>query len=287
MTQVRMIGWAMVLAFAPLLGACSRVVSVDPLANGLPASAQRWEGAYVSDFDKSRPGDVAMLLQMKRRGDGSYDFTLHARGPGKDLFAEGEPLDLIGRGEARLVDVGENYVAAQTRCEIGFVVNAQMSAKLRTINDMTDIARRFGAMSDKVPHSNYLGPYVYTFVRGTPAKAEAVLAVDSSSMVTEAAAGTSIDVDKWEAGVGDGLLLGAGMIFESDDIHLANHGAPAEAGTFFAHLAQKVFAANEPSNHMTWTRVEPDRLSRLRLSDRFPARGRIGGWCNLAGGMSK
>lgn len=284
-TVVRRASWIVLLLIAPLIGACSRVVSVEPLAADLPPSLQNWAGAYTGELDSDKQGKMAMLLQLKQRGDGTYDFTLHSRGPGRDLFAPGDVLDLMGRGEVRLIDVGDGLAAAQTRCEIGFVLRPDAPPQSRTLSDMVDVARRFGETSKSVPHSNYLGPYVYTFVRGTPAHAETALAVSGETIVSEAAAGTSIDVDKWENGVGDGLLIGAGMIFENDDVHIANHGAPAEARTFFAHLAQKVFANEDAKNGIVWTRVAPERLSALRFSDRYPGPGRLPGWCNIMAGV--
>ena len=272
---------------AQALSACSRLVSVDPLAAGLPASHEQWGGAYTTTLKGDKGGGLPMLLRLMPRGDGAYDFTIHSRGPGKDIFAGSGALDLIGRGEVRLADLGEGYAVAQTRCEIAVSADASLPVERRTMADMMEIARRFGALSKNVPHSNYLGPFVYALVRGGPARPETIVGIDSLTAVTEAAQGTSVDVDKWEGGVGDGMLLGSGLVFESDDIHIANHGGTATIQPFFARLAKELFSAKEVGNLVSWDRVAPERLSALRYSNRFPPAGEIGGWCNLLAAMPK
>jgi len=270
-----------------MLSACGRVVSVDPLVSGMPASAQHWDGAYVGMIDDERRGPFPMLLRLTARADGAYDFTIHTRGFTKDIFQGAGALDLAGRGEARIADLGAGLAVAQTRCEMAMAIDTSMAAEARTMNDMMEAARRFGAASKNEPHSNYLGPFVYAFLRGGPARPQTILGISGVDDVKEAAQGTGVDVDKWEGGAGDGVLVGSGLVFESDDIHIASHGQPGSAQPFFARLAHKLFATAEVKNSITWTRVAPEKLTALHFAERYPPPGQVGGWCNLFAAVPK
>ncbi len=264
-----------------MLSACGRVVSVDPIVAGMPRSAEHWDGAYLGTIGDEKRGPFPMLLRLTARADGAYEFTIHARGFTKDIFQGAGALDLVGRGEVRIADLGQGLAVAETRCEMAMSVDAKMPVEALTMAEMMAAARRFGAASKNVPHSNYLGPYVYAFVRGGPAKPQTILGIGNWDDAKEAAQGTGMDVDKWEGGAGDGVLLGSGLVFESDDIHIANHGTPASAQPFFARLAGKLFSAADVKNSMVWTRVAPEKLAALRFAERYPPAGQVGGWCNL------
>jgi hypothetical protein len=272
---------AVVFVFASqMTAACSRIVSVDPLLADVPPSKARWQGAYVGALDPDKERGFEMLLRVQPRRSGGYEFTLHARGDGGDIFASSAPLDLVGRGEMRIADLDEGYAVAQTRCEISVPLRgSEMANKADVLEQLMTSARRLGELSDKGPRPRHIGPYVYALIRGGPARPEAILGLDGTSAVEEAAGGTGFAFDKWEGGTGEGMLAGAGMIFEGDDIHLS--GPSGSAKEFFTKLARKVFAG-EAKNTIVWTRVDRTKLEGLRLNDRYPASGRAGAWCNLS-----
>jgi hypothetical protein len=271
-----------------MLSACSRVVSVDPLLAGVSRSAEHWEGAYVGTIDDEKRGPFPMLLRLVPRADGTYEFTIHAHGFTKDIFQAPGALDLVGRGEVQIADLGQSLAVAQTRCEMAMTVDYTMPVESKTMADMMDAARRFGASSNNAPHSKYLGPFVYAFLRGGPARPQAILGISNLDDVKEAAQGTGVDiVDKWDGGAGDGILFGSGLVFESDDIHIASHGGPGSAQPFFAHLAGRLFAAADIKNSIIWTRVAPEKLAALHFADRYPPPGQVGAWCNLFAAVPK
>jgi hypothetical protein len=263
-----------------MLSACGRIVSVEPLL-GTTSSPQHWEGAYLGEMDADKRGKVPLLLQLKRRGDGAYDITIHTSGLGIDLWQATRPLDLVGRGEVRIADLGDTFAVAETRCEIALNLGPGKEMERRVVTDMIAAARRLGAMSKNRPHSQYLGPYVYGLMRGTPARAELITGLEGITTIAELAKGTNVEVDKWEGGVGDGILLGSNLLFETDDIHVSTNGAPGAVMPIFAKLARAVFAAKDVKNVMVWTRVAGDRIARLRFDNRYPPRDQAGVWCNL------
>jgi len=269
----------LIVVASQMISACSRVVSVEPLLPG--NSAPGWDGAYLGTMDLEKRGTLPFVLQMRRRGDGAYDFTVHTGGLGKDIYQPSTALDLIGRGEVRIADLGDSFAVAQTRCEIALAPDPNMQTEMRTLTDMVAVARRFGAMSKNAPPSNYIGPFVYTLLRGTPARAEAIMGLDGQETIRQAAQGTGIAVDKWEGGVGDGLLIGSNLMFEGDDIHISSTAGPGTAMPFFARLARTLFAKPDVKNAMVWTRLAPDKLAKLHFNDRYPPAGQVVGWCNL------
>jgi hypothetical protein len=277
--RARIAALLLIVFASQMMSACSRIVSVEPL---LPAnSAPGWDGAYAGAIDVEKRGTLPFLLQLQHRGDGAYDFTIHSGALGKDLFQPSAPLNLVGRGEVRIADLGDSLAVAQTRCEIAMAADPKMQTEFRTLADMIAVAKRFGAMGKNEPRSNYLGPFVYTLLRGSPARVDAIMGLDEQATIKQAAEGTSVEVDKWEGGVGDGMLIGSNLIFESDDLHVSSKGAPGAALPFFARLAHTLFAKADVKNTMAWTRVAPDKLAKLHLENRYPPAGQAGGWCNL------
>jgi hypothetical protein len=270
-----------------VLGGCSRLISTDPLLADNPPSKERWAGAYTGELGE-KAGRLEMLLQLKEESGGNYAMTIHARGLGKGLLSGNGPLSLIGVGDVRIVDLGDNYAVAQTRCEIASSPSARWARVGDKWKAVVDAARTLSELDDgddnaASPSSQFLGPYVYPLIHRTGGDVVTLLGTTESD-ATEAVGEANIGLkDLGNIADDPGILVGANAIFEEDDLLIQPGADSAAVLGFFKRLAQKEFDGDEtPGNAVRWRKLSPETLKRLQLGDHFPAQGWTRMWCNLS-----
>jgi hypothetical protein len=279
----------MVVIGSVSVSGCSRLVSTEPLLADRPTSSASWEGAYVGELGE-KAGRLEMLLQLKKVADGNFAMTIHTRGIGKSLLAGKGPLSLIGVGETRIVDLGDNYAVAQTRCEVASPPSARWSRvadKWKTVLDAAKTLDEIDEDDDEAPAPSppFLGPYVYPLILAQGDNVLTLLGTTETD-VEEAVGEADIGIRETGNIAGDsGILIAGNAILEEDDLHI-RPGSDSEALLgFFKRLAQKELGEpgdETPGNAVRWHKLSPQKLRSLELSDQFPAEGWTRMWCNLS-----